>query len=410
MEKAQLRTFLFDLGVYTALSGLILSRVLLSIGMGLLILQAILNTDLRSTFREFLNNRSYLYPTLVFFIFLISGLWSADSAHFWQRMQVKLPFLLLPWAVFSGPGVSRRKMNAYLAFFILLVTIAAFASLGYYLLHYSEVTEEYLRAKTIRVPFNHIRFSLMCAFSALAAFHLYRQRFILLTKNAPRIYLGLAVFLVLFLHILSVRSGLMALYLGALYTGIRYFYLKKKKKEVLIFLLVTAAIPIVAYLTVPTFHNKIKYMIYDLEQYASGGDISQYSDSRRLTSWEAGIATGNKAPLIGVGYGDFKTEVFDYYSRHYPDYDPKMYIIPHNQLITVYASTGLIGLLFFCFFLLYPVFKNRHYRYYPLALINIIIWSSFLVESTLEIQIGTAFYLLFFLLSLKAVSGEMKHT
>ena len=406
MKMERVRKLLFNLGMLLALSGLPLSRAMISIGMGLIILQALLHPQPRHCLRAFVRNKAFLFPTLVFFIFLISGLWSDNLGYFLEKMQVKLPFLLLPYAFFTAPQMTKRKVYSFLAFFLVLVSILSLYSLVNYALHYQELTARYLEAKTIEVPFNHIRFSLMLSFSALISFYLYREKLSLFVKWEPRFYLAVSIFLFIFLHILSVRSGILSFYLGAAWMLILFIKQSPNRKKASLLLLLLLGVPVLAYFSVPTFHNKMEYMHHDLAQYQSGDDISSFSDSRRLTSWKAGIAVGKHSPLIGVGYGDFKDEVYRYYARHLPDYDPKSYIIPHNQLILTYSASGLIGLTLFILFLLYPVFHEKAYRFYPFALINIIIWSSFMVESTLEIQIGTAFFLLFFLLTLKARQSE----
>jgi len=379
---------------------------MISIGMGLIVLQALLHPEPLICLRAFLRNKSFLFPTLVFFIFLISGLWSDNLDYFIEKMQVKLPFLLLPYAFFTAPQMTKRKIYSFLAFFLVLISLLSMYSLFNFALHYRELTARYLEAKTLEVPFNHIRFSLMLSFSTLVSFYFYREKLRLFVKWEPRFYLGISLFLFVFLHILSVRSGILSFYLGAAWMLILFIKQSRHRKKASLLLFLLLGIPILAYFSVPTFHNKMEYMRHDLMQYQSGHDISHFSDSRRLTSWKAGIAVGKHSPLTGAGYGDFKEEVYRYYAEHLPDYDPNSYIIPHHQLILTFAATGLIGLILFIAFLLYPVYHNRAYRFYPFALINIIIWSSFMVESTLEIQIGTAFFLLFFLLTLKAQQSE----
>ena len=406
MKMERVRKLLFNLGMLLALSGLPLSRAMISIGMGLIILQALLHPQPLTCLRAFLRNRSFLFPTLIFFIFLISGLWSVNLDYFLDRMQVKLPFLLLPYAFFTAPQMTKRKIHSFLAYFVVLISLLSMYALFNYALHYQELTASYLEAKTLEVPFNHIRFSLMVSFSALISFYLYREKVSLLVKWEPRFYLAVSIFLFIFLHILSVRSGILSFYLGAAWMLILFIKQSRNRKKASLLLILLLGVPVLAYFSIPTFHNKLEYMHHDLAQYQSGDDISSFSDSRRLTSWEAGIAVGKRSPLTGAGYGDFKEEVYRYYAGHLPDYDPDSYIIPHNQLILTYSATGLIGLILFIVFLLYPVFRKKAYRFYPFALINIIIWSSFMVESTLEIQIGTALFLLFFLLTLKARQSE----
>ena len=108
----------------------------------------------------------------------------------------------------------------------------------------------------------------------------------------------------------------------------------------------------IAYKTIESFHAKVDYARRDLQMYALGLG-KDYSDAERIISFEAGLKIGNKNPLFGVGAGDLKEEIEAYYIEQGIDIStPKL---PHNQFISVYAGTGLVGLVLFCVAFFYPL-------------------------------------------------------
>src|SRR5947207_1572914 len=74
------------------------SRYMISVGMILLILNSLISSSLKSDFKAFISNKVMLAITSLFFLYLISGLYSADHAYWLERLRIKLPFLLLPFA------------------------------------------------------------------------------------------------------------------------------------------------------------------------------------------------------------------------------------------------------------------------------------------------------------------------
>lgn len=168
-----------------------------------------------------------------------------------------------------------------------------------------------------------------------------------------------------------------------------------------LFFLGLIALPIIAYLTMPTLQNKIKYMFYDLQQYYYHDKVENLSDSKRILSIQMGVKAGMQQPIIGLGYGDIKHHVKKMYQKETPKLPEEDRIIPHNQFVFIFAGTGIVGLLLFLWATLYPILTNRHYREPLFLSFNLIILSSFMTEPVLEVQLGTAFYVLFLLFLLK---------
>jgi len=165
-----------------------------------------------------------------------------------------------------------------------------------------------------------------------------------------------------------------------------------------------AAIPLIAYKTIPSFKAKIDYSLYD--RWVRKHNISQsdYSDGGRFISIKVGMDIGNDNPVFGVGAGNLRQEVKNRYAQMYPEStEVKM---PHNQFVSIYASMGIVGLGLFLFAFFFPLFYKKGYRHTLFLSFHIIVLLSFLVENTIENSIGIAFYLFFLLLNLNYQSKD----
>ncbi len=156
-----------------------------------------------------------------------------------------------------------------------------------------------------------------------------------------------------------------------------------------------------AYFTVPSFKLKIDYAVWDYKQFVQGMG-SHYPDSERLVSMQVGLQIGNEHPLFGVGAGDLDQSVKSVYQSQYAGkYNFRM---PHNQLLTVYAGTGALGLAVFLWAFFFPVFYKKNYRNPLFLSFHAIVFMSFLMESTIENNFGVSLYLFFLLIGLNYLS------
>jgi O-antigen ligase len=383
-------------GILMLFFGMLLSRALMSIGMISIVLLFFNPYCFRKNIENYLKNRVFLLLNLIFLIYLFGAFYSEDKVFLMERLMIKLPFLLLPLGFAAMPEFSQRQYHHFFYIFTLMIFIAAVGSFGYYIIHFKEITESYLYAKVIPSIINHIRFSLMIAFSIFMGGYLYFSKYYLKYPWERILILAITLFLFLFLHIFSVRSGILAVYSSAI-LFIATFLFKKNKKLAIGSLAIIISLPILMYSLIPTLQNKVDYMIRDVSFFLKGENHNDYSDSNRLLSWKIGIETALENPVWGVGVGDIKNSIFDTYKQNYPEISPENHIIPHNQFIFVFAGCGMVGLFIFLFATLYPFIRFSGYTLF--FILNSIIITSYISEATIENQLGTCFFLTFFLLT-----------
>lgn len=366
----------------------------------------IFRENLKRNWSAFWKSPPYWCLTLFFLIVFWTLPYSTDSSEYmFNRLLVKLPFLLLPFAFFSIPKLSRKTIHFLFYILLLFLCISSVQLLVEYAYNVEAAIEAIGQGAAITSEVNHIRHSLLIATGiALIAF-LLDKGIVLKYKWEPYLLMGVCGFLIAFLHVLAARSGLVIFYLLILYVILKYIYRTGKFFNGMAIVLCLMALPVLAYQGLPSFKKKIDYVLWDFKQSQLGKRVG-FSDGQRWVSWRAGLSIIKENPVLGVGAGDLKKEVWSYYQRVIPTLAEPLYKMPHNQFISVWAGSGLLGLFVFLWAFLVGLKEKKLRQFEPYLLFKGMILLSFLVENTIENAVGIAFYLFFELLFLKYLEAE----
>ncbi|MFD2721135.1 O-antigen ligase family protein [Hymenobacter monticola] len=340
---------------------------------------------------------------LVFGLHVVSGLHTEARhlADYGRDVVMQLPFLLLPLGFWLLPAMPGRYLRWLWFLLIVVAAVAAAGATINYLQHFAEINESYFRSKVMPTEPEHIRFSLLITMAIVAGVLLLVHDAV--QRNWRPWVITSVIVLALFLHLLAVRSGEMTFYaLG----GIAIFWLALRKGQWRKAGALAAALlllPAFSYIAFPTFRNKISNTKTDVSKATqkTAHEGKKFSISGRLYSYKTAIAVWQQDKLVGVGKADLESEMAQEYARIYPEMTEEYYILPHNQYLYNLAAYGAIGLLVFMVGLFYPAWWARR-KCAPLLLAQYVsVGLSFLVEYTLETQIGLAFAVFFLLLALQ---------
>ncbi|MEM6964791.1 MAG: O-antigen ligase family protein [Bacteroidota bacterium] len=357
-----------------------------------------LRSDLHSNFQQLISNKAYLAVTVFFLIVLISGIYSADVNYWLERLRIKLPFLLLPFAFVSMPTLRERDYLTIFYFFLIILFVSALL-VGYeYWTHYEKITDGLGRGRPVPTPVNHIRYSLMMAFSIIGGLVLWLRNFYWKYQWERILILGMTIFLFFFIHVLSVRSGIIVLYGTLTFLSLRYAFLEKKYLVGGIAAIVLLSFPLLAYRTIEGFRQKVDYTIWDWQQYYYNLPLRS-SDASRLISLKIGLEIARENKWIGVGAGDLRKAVHQIYDQKYPAVTDKK--MPHNQFLSIGAGVGIVGLAIFIIAFFFPLFYKKIKPDALFIALHLIVFTSFFTENTIENSVGVAFYVFFLLLGIK---------
>lgn len=336
----------------------------------------------RQTLQNYISDKTYLAMLGIFLLVLISGLWSSNIDYFLERLRIRLPFITVPFAMAHFGGLRPAERQIVLKVFSIATLLAGLSVLGMFLLHYEHSLWLLKHGKHVWTPSNPIRFSLMTTAAIFGSFWLWQS-----DKRWRRLWLGITGILVFLLHLMSIRSGIASFYIASFVLIL--LYIKNTKNIVLGLSMIVflCAIPLIAYYSLPSIREKINYSKMDLIKHAEG-DGKNYSDSQRIISYQIAIHLIKKHPVLGVGFGDAKDEIYQVYADEYSEMNP---MLPHNQFLFIAVGTGILGVLLFLFFSFFPIFYQNRYTDSLYLSIQIVSILSFIPETTIETAIGTAF-------------------
>lgn len=383
--------------------GIYYGKAWLSIYTGIIFGVAALNALLHPKWlKEITRYPEFIAIGLLFFVYVLS-VFHSDNIARWARLSFdNVLYAAIPLGYYCYRHVTGIVWYRLLLIFLAVSTLSALSVMIDYALHFEEYNALYKIGKTIPTPVIHVRYSYFIALAACLSFALsYEQTKVSRTANSNspsqsfgeqgwRIALLAGIFLTIVVHVLAVRTGLIALYGGL---GLMMLFVVLRDGKWKLGILTALGIFIVfmiAYNAFPSIANKIGYVLYDLNKLKESGALAEYSDNVRITSIQHGLALWKENLITGTGIGDLRHEMHRMYAERSPNFPEESWFPPISQYVYVLTAFGLIGALLFFALLLYPLFKSP-FSYVLLAIYATTLFSS-IGETTIELQIGkTAF-------------------
>ncbi len=344
----------------------------------------VFNKDFFVLFKRFWLQYSFSAFSLCIVLVFITWGYSENKAYLLERVRIKIPFLGTYLAFFILPKVSNITLKHLLIVFITIMGISEIVVLMNYIMDYKNINIDIGRGGYIPTPNNHIRYSILVAFSLFFGIEmLLNAKKFDLQKESLFIKISL-IFGFVAIHIITVRSGLIVFYSVGLLRVAAYIWSQKKWKYLVYLSFATSTVVFVSYQFIPSLRHKIDYTLWDIQMYKSG-TIAKYSDGERLTSIEVGIEIAKPHKIWGVGYGDMYDEIkYYYYSQH-----PNLLVnLPHNQFVTTYTGAGIVGVLLLIIGLFVPLYIQIKRGNWLFIMVQLSLLISFLFESTIENTLG----------------------
>jgi O-antigen ligase len=403
------RSRLFLLSCFLWILGILLIdvvRILPSMSMILLVLVGISYWINPVTVAHQGEPKVFYILSLTFWVLLPSVFYSDNTQFLFQKWQIAVPYLLLPLALVKIPIFSKTHFyRLYLLYFSSVFLICVFAFVNY-LLNQAVINQMYLESKVMpTLVSHHPTFSLMIVFACYVGYYLFQQDGILLFKNEKKLLLVGGIFLFIFLHIFSVRSGLLALYALLFMELLRIAVQTKQVKKVLIAGLLFIVIGGATMFLSPTVSNKITNTTQDLSNYKNNGSANNQSLSSRIISYKNAFRIAQESSIwFGCGLGDIDDLNQAIFAKEYPDVSKP--IDPHNQFLYYYAALGIVGLLIFTLSFYFPLVYKKAYQNRLLFAHYFILTIGFMFEAPFANQLGVAYSAIFIMLPLHQLFGR----
>lgn len=377
---------------FVAMMGsLFLSRALLSISMGLFVVLSFWHKDAGKQLKTFLSVPLLWSMSLLFFLPLVSGLWTEDKQEWLSVLRLKLPLLVLPMA-FAGPvRFSSRQWDRLAYIFIAFTTAGSIWSLFLYAGNMENINESYLKAKSIATLLgnDHVRYSWVVSIVILlTAWMSWKKR---QHKVTSILLLLVMCWLIIFLHLLAARTGLFSFYIMLLVTGCWLLIKKTRKWQGAALLVSVLALPFLAWLLFPSFQNRLKYISYDYSYFKDLKYLPGGNDVARVISIRAGWNLLKEHPVTGVGAGDIYNKTREWDRAKYPEILDADMLYPSSEWLIYGLICGWTGVLVFTIVILIPFFNKRR-PWLVWILLNLTAAFSFLFDMGLEVQYGVFVY------------------
>ncbi len=322
---------------------------------------------------------------ILFLIPAITWWWSEDHYQWSRNVQTKIPLLLFPFctaAMMKIPRQSHRLLFAILVVFSMISTLFSYWSFfsGNY------AVEEYLKAKVIPVPMgnDHVRFSWLLLVVYIFLIDEWIGKKVEGFGWNKGMIIFLLIYFAIYFHVLAAKTGLLGFYLVSFIALLKY----GKRKYFLPGGIALLCIPLIAWALIPSFRNRVKFVIWDYQNYSRGNYTEGLSDAPRILSFKAGAYIVKKHPLMGTGAGDVLHDTEEWYAANADYLKPYERLLPSNEILCYACAAGVFGgLVALCIFI-YPFFMKDYRHYFSWISFHAVALMGFMYEIGLEVQYG----------------------
>ena len=313
-------------------------------------------TDIRDTKSGKYEKLIYWLFTLLYVFAAISFFYSEDQDEAVRKLILKLPLLFFPLFYLTLKKTTFNTRIYLVAILNYGVFLPSSVSVYNYISNKKLFDQLILESKPLPIEFGygiyHIQFSILLAaavvFGLYAVIRLFRKgRKDIITWTI----LTLTVVNAVNIHILSARTGLVAMYAGLLAViagSLKGIELKYKIMAVAVCILAPAAL----FLSSTSLQNRLKNSLVDLKVVMSGSNANEYSFAMRVEGWKNAIDIIDRHPLEGVGIGDADKELYENFKTFNPSIEPNNRRNPHHQMLENAVQSGVPSALLFLILLI----------------------------------------------------------
>lgn len=138
-------------------------------------------------------------------------------------------------------------------------------------------------------------------------------------------------------------------------------------------------------------------------QLTNSSDPNGHSLLQRIEYWKTAIQIIQKNWLIGVGVGDVQNAFDEHYKVNHTLLTKNNQLRAHNSYLTSWISFGILGIVVFCWMIIHFLYYFKREKQVLPILFMLIITASFLLEDTLETQMGVTFFAFYYSFFFKKV-------
>lgn len=356
-----------------------------------------------------------LLPSILFFLFLISGIYSENKIIYLKEIRAHLPLLFIPFSVWILQSyISKKKESLFLAFicstFLSFICTIIYTYLPLNIIEKTTGYSSLLMPHPMNSPgmfgmasafIDRIQLSNLIGIATLLSIYLGFKR-----KHSIFILTTLLLFISSML--LGGRGGQIALFIALIFIlsititqKLAGYWLIKKTSFTIPLIIISTILFGIFYLSIhhiPLIKERYNQNSYELKMFKSktykDNDLEHYTTIRRLISWNNSKILLKNAIWFGTGIGDYDIELQKIY-------DKDLYKLPinhHNQYLFIFGSIGVIfgGIYLLSIFYASYLF-SKHKEMFSIGVGFLVFYMvAFIPDAVLLKQIDCMSYALFF--------------
>ena len=330
-----------------------------------------------ATLVGFARRPDFALPLVLLAAYALPLAYTDDRDWLLRQLSTGVQLLVVPIVFYRFRENLARHGRTWQAALVALAVLAAAAVLPYTLTHAEVLVVALGQGRAVPTPVGHVPFAALLAFAAVTAAHLA----VMSASRGERLFAGLAgVTIAITLHAITVRTGLVLLYVGLAAYALRALGRRYGVARAGVAVVLACAVFASVAVQLPSVAKKVEYARYELEGLTTGRELSDYSDGGRVLSLRAAAQLIRERPVLGASREGPEPAM----RRAYAEQGAPPLHLPTTQYVYSYVRAGLAGLLGVLAVLLAPTFA-RGWRRQPLlaeTMLMLALW--FLVETPLE--------------------------
>jgi hypothetical protein len=236
--------------------GLPLSKFLLSLSQIILLVNWLLEGDLKNKFRSFFHNKAALAASSLLLLHFIGLLYTSDFAYAFNDIRIKIPLFVLPLILSTSAPLSQQMKHLVLKFLAAAVTLSTIIST---LILTDVIHRQIADVRYVSVFISHVRLALLICIVIFSCAWLFMQRS---ERRWRFVYAAVIAWLFVFLVLVQSITGVSVLLMST--AAFLLYRLLRSDRTVLkytVVLVVAACISGVGYFIYSTYQ---RYAVTDI--------------------------------------------------------------------------------------------------------------------------------------------------
>tara|TARA_R110002051_G_scaffold55482_2_gene103323 strand:- start:155 stop:1369 length:1215 start_codon:yes stop_codon:yes gene_type:complete len=344
-----------------------------------------------------LQNRKYVASILFFIILVVSCFYSQDTFNAIKKVETSLSLIIFPTIFYFIAGdkeiINYKTLTIVKKVFIFSVLTFLLISFSYFF-----ATEPYYTFKSTLVHYSNlvnirvsmylihpIYLSIFVGVAIIFCLQIINES----NSKKNRLFIISLLLLIVFMAILSKKGPILS------FIPLGIFFLLKNTNKKVYYLIPFFLILIVSIIYLPKYKGINNFV--ELNNLVNNQNEQNSSTGIRLQIYDCSIEQIIKSPVFGYGIGDASNVLNECYEKKNPILLEKNYN-SHNQFLSIYLSTGIIGFVAFIYFLVFIIKVANKKDTQILFLLVLYFCFNMFTENILEREDGVI--LVSFLLSL----------